>query len=98
MAESDRTPGDSDELDELRTAVTKALTEEAARRGGEVVRDLILQEFVLVAHRTGWDSEGERISQVQIIPVDGASHRILGLLCEAEIRFQADVLDDYTDL
>jgi hypothetical protein len=63
----------------------------------EAHEGLLLQEFVVVASLTGFDEQGNRITQVAIIPIDGPNHRIMGLLEEAKIRFEADMLDDYLE-
>lgn len=79
--------------DELRDAVAKACHSEAETRDGEIIRDLLLAEFVVVACRQGWDAEGEPVTQVFVIPADGPEHRILGLLRTAVLRFEADELN-----
>jgi len=83
-------------LDELRQVVAKACTEEATETpDGDVIENLILNEFVIVASRVGWDGEGDNVTQVVMIPVDGPDHRIMGLLRNATLRMDADVLDSY---
>jgi hypothetical protein len=79
--------------DELRAVVAKACTEQATQ--DDVADNLILNEFIIVAARVGWDAEGENVTQIVVVPVDGPNHRILGLLRDAEIRIEAETLDGY---
>lgn len=83
--------------DELRAAVEKACYGEAEGRGGEIVKDLLLMEFVVVASRRGFDEEGRPVTQVIMIPDGGADHQIAGLLRNATIRMDAEMLDVYDD-
>jgi hypothetical protein len=72
----------------LRKAVEEACRGEAETSDGEIIQDLVLSEFVVVACRQGWRSNGEPVSQVFIIPADAPEHRIVGLLVTAWKRFQ----------
>ena len=83
--------------DELRAAVEKACHGEAMARGGEIVRDLVLVEFVVIAARKGWNAEGQDVTQVVMIPHGGADHQIAGLLRDATLRMDAEMMSSYVD-
>lgn len=80
----------------LYDAVNAALAEEIAQRRASP--GLLLTEFIVVAYATGWNDDGEQISQVVIIP-DGNSpiHHMTGLLHDAITRFDAERLASYSD-
>lgn len=80
--------------DKLREAVREASRSSIEEHGGEP--GMIMAEIVVIAAFQGWDSaNGEPLSQVVILPMDGPNHRINGLLHEARIRMEADILGDY---
>jgi hypothetical protein len=79
---------------ELRKAVEDACRGEAETYEGEIIRDLILSEFVVVACRQGWQADGEPVAQVFVIPDGGPEHRIVGLLDEALKRYRVGDLPD----
>lgn len=66
----------------------------AARAEAGAAESLVVTEFLVIASATGWNGEGDDVTAVVLIP-DGPSHRMLGLIEEARIRFQADVLETY---
>jgi hypothetical protein len=80
---------------ELRAAVEKACQGEALTKSDEIIKDLLLLEFVVVACRKGFDDEGKEITQIVLIPDGGADHQIAGLLRNATIRMDAEMLDVY---
>lgn len=76
--------------DPLRDVVAKICQGEAETYDGEILKDMILSEFVIVACRQGWNRDGEPVTQVMVIPGDGPEHRILGLLHAAILRFESE--------
>jgi len=55
---------------------------------------LILTDWIVVAGMTGWDSDGNDLSQVVVIP-QAAMHVAMGLLHHATIRLDAETSDAY---
>ncbi len=82
--------------DAIWQAVEQACIEEAAANG-ELEQQMMLSNFVIVAARTGVDPDGDPVTQVHVIPDGGSNHIMLGLLQEAQIRFQASVLSGYME-
>ncbi len=74
-------------MPDLDTAVA-----EAAQEAVET-RNLTVCEYVVVAALTGWDSEGEQVTAVAVIPSDAPNHRLLGLVEAARLRFRQYELD-----
>lgn len=58
---------------------------------------LTVTEWVLIAATGGWDSAGDGVSQVIVIPSDAPVHRVWGLVRVADCRFHTLTVDDLTD-
>lgn len=82
---------------ELRAAVEKACHGGAEAAGGEVIADLVLVEFVVIAARKGWNADGADVTQIVMIPDGGADHQIAGLLRNATLRLDAEMMAPYYD-
>jgi len=80
---------------DLRETVQAAVNDAAVAQGATA--GLVVTEFVVIAHTSGYGPDGE-VSQVVVIPDGGSESRILGLVEHARVRMQADVLDGYREL
>lgn len=57
---------------------------------------LTVTEYVVIAAASGWDDQGQEVTQVVVIP-SGSEHRIAGLLRHATVRMDAEIVSGYTD-
>ena len=76
----------------------KAVRTEVHReaQAGGWTPSLVVTDYVVIAAATGWNDQGQEVSQVVIIP-SGVNHHIMGLLREATIRHDAYALAAYMD-
>lgn len=81
--------------DGLWQAVEKACVEDA--EGAGVEQQMMLTNYILIAARAGIDDEGDSITQIHIIPEAAATHVMLGLLDQAQVRIRADLMERYLD-
>jgi hypothetical protein len=79
---------------ELDRAVLEALHREADEH--RAAAGLALTEYVVIASTSGWNDQGQEVSQVVIMP-SGSQHRIAGLLREATVRIDAEMLSNYME-
>lgn len=79
-------------MDELREAVVAAVGN-FIRSNPDLSQSVTVAEFVVIAACIGWNTEGDEISQVTMIP-DGALHRIGGLVNEAKVRIDAETVSN----
>lgn len=81
-------------MSDLDDAVTAAVHTEAAEHRAQA--GLTVTEYVLIAATAGWDADGHEVTQVVIIP-SGSNHRIAGLLREATVRMDAEIVSGYIE-
>lgn len=79
---------------DMDAAITAALHRGAAERG--CTPGLTVTEYIVVAAAAGWDDAGNEVCQVVLLP-SGPGHRIAGLLREATVRMDAEMLAPYID-
>jgi hypothetical protein len=77
----------TDEERELVEQVVRSAVERVGGRPG-----MVISEFIVVAHTSGWDDDGNEISQVVRVP-DGSWSRVLGLLREAQVRYETEIIE-----
>lgn len=77
--------------DQLEEAILEQIRSTVGEEG--LTPGLVLTNYVVIAACSGWDAEGEPVTQVTVIP-HGPYYAIGGLLHEATIRNDADTLGE----
>ncbi len=77
-------------------AVEQACVTEATQFD-DVEQQMMLSHAIVLAARSGVNDQGESVTQVHVMPLGGAAYAMLGLLAEAKIKLEADMLGGYRD-